>query len=131
MSAATSCVLVERLRRATDVRGEVFDPLDAATLATQRNVHVVLTGPGHIRGNHFHPVGTEISTVVGPALARYREAGQLVDVTIPAGEVWRFTFPPGVVHAFRNTGDALMLIVSFNTVSRDALEPDTTREVIL
>lgn len=126
-----SGVIVEQLRRASDPRGEVFEPLDAAGLAVQSNVHVVLTLPEHIRGNHFHTVGTEVSTVVGPALVRYREAGETRDVQVPAGEAWRFTFPPGVVHAFRNTGAAPMLIVSFNTQTHDPDRPDTTREVIL
>ena len=124
-------VLVEKLRCAADARGEVFEPLDAAGLAPQRNVHVVTTGPGHVRGNHFHRVGTEVSTVIGPALVRYRESGRMTDVTVPAGETWRFTFPPGVVHAFQNIGDAPMLIVSFNTQVHDPAQPDVVREVIL
>jgi dTDP-4-dehydrorhamnose 3,5-epimerase-like enzyme len=127
----TSAVRVERLRCASDARGDVFEPLDAAGLAPQRNVHVVLTGPHHIRGNHFHRLGTEVSTVVGPAHVRYRENERTTDLAIPAGEAWRFTFPPGVVHAFQNTGDAPLLIVSFNTVAHDPSHPDTVREVIL
>ncbi|HEY6645297.1 hypothetical protein [Povalibacter sp.] len=127
---AASGVLIERLRCAADARGEVFEPLDAAGLAPQRNVHVVFTGPQPIRGNHFHRLGTEVSTVVGPHV-RYRENYRVSDLTIPVGEVWRFTFPPGVVHAFRNTGDAPMLIVSFNTVVHEPSQSDTVREVIL
>lgn len=124
-------VTVEKLRRAADARGQVFEPLDAAGLNVQRNVHVVLTGPGHIRGNHFHTVGTEISAVLGPARVRYREGGATTDLDVPSGEAWRFSFPPGVTHAFQNTGDAPMVIVSFNTVAHDPEHSDTTRDVIL
>lgn len=124
-------VIIDKLRRATDPRGLVFEPLDAAGLAGQGNVHVVLTGPGHIRGNHFHTQGTEVTSVLGPAQVRYREDGEIHDHHIPAGEVWRFTFPPQVVHAFRNTGDTTQVIVSFNTVPHDPANPDVTREVIL
>lgn len=124
-------VTIEKLRRAVDARGQVFEPLDAAGLAGQRNVHVVVTHPGHIRGNHFHTRGSEVTAVAGPARVRYREEGRLIDLDIPADEVWRLTFPPGVVHAFQNTGEAPLVIVSFNTVEHDPASPDTTREVIL
>lgn len=124
-------VRIEQLARAIDARGQVFEPLDARGLADQRNVHVVLTAPGHVRGNHFHTHGTEVTTVVGPALVRYRQQGENVDIAVPAGEAWRFTFPPGVVHAFQNTGTAAQVLVSFNSVPHDPSQPDTTREVIL
>jgi len=127
----TTRVTVETLRRASDARGQVFEPLDAAGLAEQRNVHVVLTGPAHIRGNHFHSSGTEVSTVVGPARVRYREDGRLVTLDVPADEAWRFVFPPGVTHAFQNTGTAPMLVVSFNTLTHQESAGDTTRDVIL
>jgi quercetin dioxygenase-like cupin family protein len=39
--------------------------------------------------------------------------------------------PPGVVHAFRNTGDAAMLLVSFSTNLHDPSGADTVREQIL
>lgn len=124
-------VIVEKLRRAIDARGQVFEPLDALELGAQRNVHVVLTAPGHIRGNHFHHTGIEISAVVGPARVRYREGDQLTTLDVPDAEVWRFVFPPGVPHAFQNTGPAPMLIVSFNTVAHDPEHPDTMRDRIL
>lgn len=124
-------VTIEKLRRAVDARGQVFEPLDALGLRGQRNVHVVLTEPGHIRGNHFHHAGTEVSAVLGPARVRYREEGEVTTVDVPADEVWRFVFPPGVVHAFQNVGTAPMIIVSFNTLPHDPDHPDTAREVIL
>lgn len=124
-------VRVERLRRAADARGQVFEPLDAPELAQQRNVHVVITAPGHVRGNHFHTHGIEVTTVLGPARVRYREQERIVDVDVPADEAWRFTFPPGVPHAFENTGAASQVIVSFNSLPHDPANPDTTREIIL
>ncbi len=124
-------VTVEKLRRAVDTRGQVFEPLDALGLRGQQNVHVVLTEPGHIRGNHFHRAGTEVSVVVGPARVRYRDTGEITTVDVPAEEVWRFIFPPRVVHAFQNSGTAPMIIVSFSTLAHDPENPDTMREVIL
>lgn len=124
-------VMIDKLRRALDTRGQVFEPLDELGLRDQRNVHVVLTAPGYIRGNHFHHAGTEVSAVVGPARVRYREQGEVTTVDVPADEAWRFVFPPGVVHAFQNTGTAPMIIVSFNTLAHDPENADTVREVIL
>lgn len=126
-----SRVTIETLRRATDVRGSVFEPLDALGLAAHHNVHVVLTDPLHIRGNHFHTRGSEVTTVIGPARVRYREDGELHTMEVPTNEVWRFSFPAGITHAFQNPGPAVMIIVSFNSLSHDPADPDTTRDVIL
>lgn len=124
-------VTIEQLRRAADARGQVFEPLEAPGLSTQRNVHVVTTQPQQIRGNHYHRTGTEVTAVIGPARVRYREGSDLMTVDVPADEAWRFVFPPGVTHAFQNTGAGVMLIVSFNTETHDPQNPDTTRDVIL
>jgi quercetin dioxygenase-like cupin family protein len=43
----------------------------------------------------------------------------------------RLTIPPGVVHAFRNTGDSTMVLVSFSTNLHDPGGADTEREQIL
>jgi dTDP-4-dehydrorhamnose 3,5-epimerase-like enzyme len=124
-------VAIERLRRATDQRGYVYEPLDDASLKDQRNVHVVMTNPGEIRGNHFHPSGTEVTAVSGPVRVRIKDAGSTVTHDVPEGETWRFTFPAGVTHAFANTGTAPLVIVSFNTLPHDPANPNTVRDVIL
>lgn len=127
------------LRRATiqplnthrDVRGALFEPLTDTELAAQKNVHVALTQPNETRGNHVHRTAVEITTVVGPCLIRLKEDGQIKDIEVASGEVLRLTIPPGVVHAFRNTGSAAMLLVSFSTNVHDPLGADTLREQIL
>lgn len=131
MSDETTQVTIERLRRAEDHRGYVFEPLDVAALGEQRNVHVVLTKPGEIRGNHFHDIGAEVTALSGPARVRFRQDAELVTHDIPAGETWRMRFPPRVTHAFQNTGNAELVIVSFNTLPHDSANPHTTRDVIL
>jgi quercetin dioxygenase-like cupin family protein len=69
--------------------------------------------------------------VVGPCLIRLKEGGSMRDLEVPAGEIWRLTIPPGVVHAFRNTGDSVMVLVSFSTNLHDPAGTDTLREQIL
>ena len=131
MSDETAQVTMERLRRAEDHRGYVFEPLDVDGLAAQRNVHVVLTKPNEIRGNHFHDAGTEVTALSGPARVRFKQGAELVTHDIPAEETWRFGFPPRVTHAFQNTGATELVIVSFNTLPHDPANPNTTRDVIL
>ena len=67
----------------------------------------------------------------GPCLVRLKEADGVRDVEVPAGETWRFMIPPGVAHAYRNTGDELMVLVSFSTQLHDPDGADTLREQIL
>lgn len=123
--------LIETLTTHRDTRGALFEPLNDAELATQKNVHVVLTLPNEVRGNHRHLAATETTCVVGPCLVRLKEAGSIRDVEVPAGEVRRFTIPPGVVHAYRNTGATVMVLVSFSTHPHDPAGADTRRETIL
>jgi dTDP-4-dehydrorhamnose 3,5-epimerase-like enzyme len=128
---APHVTLIEPLLTHCDSRGSLFEPLNDQELARQKNVHVVLTQPNAVRGNHLHHGSVEMTTVVGPCLVRLKESGVMRDVTVPPGETWRFTIPPGVVHAYRNTGDAAMVMVSFNSHVHNASSPDTVQEQIL
>lgn len=121
----------ESLRVARDARGIVFEPLTAAELAGQRNVHVVQTRPGEVRGNHYHRLATEIFALAGPALVRIRAAGVLQEFTLPDGEAWRFTVPPGVSHAMQHAGTVPGTLVSFSTHPHDPQNPDTYRDVLI
>jgi UDP-2-acetamido-2,6-beta-L-arabino-hexul-4-ose reductase len=123
--------LIETLSTHRDHRGSLFEPGDESHLAGKRNIHVVLTEPGFVRGNHRHLVGTEITVITGPALARLREDGIDHDVEVPAGETWRFTIPPGVTHAFKNTGSGQMVLIGINTEAHNPAQPDAVREDIL
>jgi dTDP-4-dehydrorhamnose 3,5-epimerase-like enzyme len=126
-----SRVRIAPVKTHRDLRGSLFEPLDDAELALQKNVHVVLTQPHEVRGNHVHEQAVEMTSVVGPCLVRLKESGQVRDVEVPAGETWRFTIPPGVAHAYRNTGDAVMVLISFSTEVHDPQAAGTRREQIL
>jgi dTDP-4-dehydrorhamnose 3,5-epimerase-like enzyme len=123
--------LIEPVKTHRDARGSLFEPLSDAELAGQKNVHVVLTQPNEVRGNHVHLTAVETTTVVGPCLVRLKEIDGIRDVEVPAGQIWRFTIPPGVVHAYRNTGDTVMILVSFSTNLHDPMGAETRREIIL
>lgn len=122
---------IELVKTHRDARGTLFEPLTDAELAGQKNVHVVLTQPNEVRGNHMHSRGVETTSVVGPCLVRLKENGVIRDVEVPAGETWRLTIPAGVVHAYRNTGSGVMVLVSFSTHRHDPCGDDTCREIIL
>jgi len=130
-STAPTHTRIESIKTHHDPRGSLFEPLNAAELAGQQNVHVVLTRPNGVRGNHSHRTAVETTIVMGPCLVRLKEAGELRDVEVPAGETWRFTIPPGVVHAYRNIGNTMMVLVSFSTRPHDPEGSDTLREQIL
>ena len=124
-------VEITKLATHLDARGVLFEPLEPSRLGGWKNVHTVISAPGAVRGNHKHLRGTEVTAVVGPALVRYCEEGQTCDAVVPAGEIWRFQFPPGVAHAFKNTGDRPFLLVSFNTEQHDPVAPDAERVELL
>jgi UDP-2-acetamido-2,6-beta-L-arabino-hexul-4-ose reductase len=127
----SSQVTVESVSFHADTRGWVVEPVDERQLSGQRNVHVVFTEPGGIRGNHAHPHTTEIMLVMGPALVRWREAEATRDRTVAHGEALRFTIPPGVPHAIQNIGPRPMVLASFNDQPHDRTCPDTIREVLI
>ena len=124
-------VAVQSMKVHRDARGALFEPLTDTELLNQRNVHVALTQPNEVRGNHVHRTAVEITSVVGPCLVRLKEGGVIRDIEVPAGEILRLVIPPGVVHAFQNTGEAAMVLVSFSTNLHDPAGADTQREHIL
>jgi dTDP-4-dehydrorhamnose 3,5-epimerase-like enzyme len=126
-----SSVKISRLRCVTDARGLLFEPLDDQGLTRQRNVHVVISEPGVIRGNHKHLKGSEVAAVQGPCLARFEENGVVSEHRIPAGEVWQFEIPAGVAHAYQNTGSGPTVLVGFNTEVHDPAASDTQRVSLL
>lgn len=127
----TKTATVEPVHYHADPRGLVLEPIGAEHIRHQRNAHLVLTEPGAVRGNHYHEHGTELAVVLGPALVRVREAGTVRDVEIPEGRAYRFTFPPGVSHAFQATGESPMVLVAFNTEPHDPAAPDVVRDVLI
>ena len=122
---------VQNVKIHRDARGALFEPLTDAELLTQKNVHIALTQPNEVRGNHVHRTAVEITSVVGPCRVRLKEDGEIRDIEVPTGEIVRLTIPPGVVHAFQNTGDSTMVLVSFSTNLHDPAGTDTQREQIL
>ena len=124
-------VTIEPIAYPTDARGLVLEPLGPDDLPRQRNAHLVLTVPGGIRGNHYHRRGSEITAVIGPALFRYRDGDAVRDFAIAPGDAYRIAIPPGIGHAFLNSGDVPMVLIGFNTEAHDPAAPDVVRDVLI
>lgn len=124
-------VTVEAVRVNRDPRGWVAEPVGESQLQGIRNVHVVWTLPGEVRGNHFHRETTEILMVVGPARVRWLEQGTSREEQVPQGAAWRFVFPPGVAHAIQNTGTEPGVMVALTDRPHDPAKPDTVGCVLL
>lgn len=122
---------IDSLSVHSDARWVVFEPLEMEMIAAQRNTHVVISNPGVIRGNHCHLKGTEIIAVMGPALVRFRENDEAQNIEVPVNKVYRFTFPPKVPHAIKNTGGRANILVAFNTCEHDPENPDTVQEMLI
>jgi dTDP-4-dehydrorhamnose 3,5-epimerase-like enzyme len=122
---------IEELECHIDARGFVMEPMNPDQMPAQRNIHVAVTEPGAVRGNHYHERGTEIMVIAGPALVRVREDVRTRDVFVPPGKVFRFTFQPYVSHAMQNTGDKPLLIIACNSEVFDRAKPDVVRDVLI
>jgi dTDP-4-dehydrorhamnose 3,5-epimerase-like enzyme len=127
----SATVVFEKVIMYADARGWVVEPIEEQRIAHQRNTHMVLTEPGAIRGNHLHHHATEVFVLVGPGLVRWREGGELRDVNVPAGEAMRFTVPPGIPHAIKNTGTRPMVLMAFSSQPHDRANPDIVRDVLI
>ena len=126
----TASVVIEELNLHSDNRGFVFEPINAEFLKHQRNAHVVISQPGAVRGNHYHLNGTEVITVMGPAVVRIEEDDRMQDMEIPANKAYRFFIPPKVPHAIKNTGDQPNILIAFNTVDHDPQNPDVVHKTL-
>jgi UDP-2-acetamido-2,6-beta-L-arabino-hexul-4-ose reductase len=119
------------VKRFFDYRGFVFEPIEEKWIAQQKNVHVVVSRPGAVRGNHYHGKGTETLIVCGPALVRIRQGRQREEFSIPADNTFRMVIPPGISHAIQNTGTVDSLLVAFNTSVHDSENPDTVEDILI
>ena len=121
----------EKLNVIRDSRGIVFEPLEGDKIFDKKNAHVVMSGPGVVRGNHFHKKGRESIAVMGPALVSVRDDAEIREIEIPQGEVYNFIFPPGQSHAIKNLSKKMNILMAFNTIGHDPQNPDTEEDLLL
>ena len=124
-------VSYNQLNVLSDSRGILFEPLLSNAFFNKRNVHIAVSMPGVIRGNHYHIRGEETIAIMGPALVRFREDRVEKDIEIPKKQAYRFIFPPGIPHAIKNLSQGPNILVAFNTVEHNPKKPDSRMEVLI
>jgi dTDP-4-dehydrorhamnose 3,5-epimerase-like enzyme len=124
-------VSYEKLHSFTDPRGLVVELLAPEDFASQKNAHVVVSSAEVVRGNHYHEKGRETITIIGSALVRFRENEKIEEVFVPDKEAWRFVFPSDVSHAIKNLSAERNVLVAFNTVEHDPVNPDTYPDTLI
>jgi len=124
-------VNVEEIKVHSDKRGFVFEPIAEDFLDKQHNVHIVISHPEAVRGNHYHINGTETIIVMGPALVRIKEAGKIRDISVPSKKAFRFIIPPMISHAIKNTASQANILAAFNTLAHDPANPDVVEDILI
>jgi UDP-2-acetamido-2,6-beta-L-arabino-hexul-4-ose reductase len=124
-------VTVEEIKVHSDMRGFVLEPIAEDSLDKQHNTHIVISHPETVRGNHYHINGTETIIVMGPALVRFKEAGEIKDINVPAQKAFRFIFPPMISHAIKNSGSQPNILAAFNTFAHDPANPDVVEDILI
>jgi UDP-2-acetamido-2,6-beta-L-arabino-hexul-4-ose reductase len=127
----TTTFKCEPVKTIADARGLLFEPVSMEEMHAHKNAHIVVTEPGHIRGNHFHKHSGEITVVTGATLVRVKIGDEIQEFSIPEGQAWKFHIPPQIPHAFKNVGNRPTVLIGFNTALHDPNNPDTFREVLI
>ncbi len=91
-----------------------------------RAVHLVAIYPGQVRGNHYHERTSEMLYIfAGRGVFYWEEEGNLKQHPIE-GEQTVITIPPGIRHAFRNTGEGTVFLLAVRDGESDPKNPDVT-----
>ena len=96
---------IKRIIAHRDARGLVFEPIESDELCSQQNCHVVMSLPGQVRGNHYHPLTAEWFTVVmgkAEVVLSDVETGETRHMLLNADDPITLYIPAGVGHAFKN-----------------------------
>jgi UDP-2-acetamido-2,6-beta-L-arabino-hexul-4-ose reductase len=124
-------IQIQHIKVHADARGYVFEPLDLENICIQKNVHIVISDPGVVRGNHYHMNGTETVAVMGHALVCIRKNHEIQNIKVPRDAVFRFIIPPKISHAFKNIDNQPNMLVCFNTLEYDTRHPDVIEDILI
>ncbi len=126
---------ISELPNSGDHRGFSFTAPDAAIrfLGRVLDMHMASTGPGAVRGNHYHLRRRE-AIVVLPGAAwsfHWDESGNdaAQHRQFDGGKAVLILVSPGASHAVRNDSDRALWLVALSSESYDPAE-SVTRKVI-
>ena len=90
-------------------------------------VHIVAIYPGQVRGNHYHAKTTELLVLFsGRGVFYWEEEGVLREHPVKDGPVV-ITVPPGIKHAFKNTGETDVYLIAVRGGESGLEDPDIVR----
>jgi UDP-2-acetamido-2,6-beta-L-arabino-hexul-4-ose reductase len=113
----------------TDSRGTLFEVLRSS----QGQVFFSTTGPGVIRGNHYHARKVEkFCVVAGDAVIRLRPVGcsEVREVLVSGERPTVVDVPVYHVHHLENVGDRSLMTLFWASEPFDPRDPDTYHEVV-
>jgi dTDP-4-dehydrorhamnose 3,5-epimerase len=93
-----------------------------------REVYLLYTRRGGVRGNHYHRVTLEYFTVVSGRARVFLQdlpGGPVRQYTVDGADNQVIKVPPGVAHAFRNDGEEPLVLLALSTREYDPKDPDT------
>lgn len=95
-----------------------------------RAVHVVAIMPGQVRGNHYHEKTNEmLFFFAGKGAFYWEEEGRVHEHPVD-GHPILIIIPPGIKHAFRNTGETTVFLLAVRDGKFDPDAQDIVRSVI-
>ena len=124
----TAKIQVVELGNSGDGRGFSFTaPAEAlAFVGRMADVHVASTGPGKVRGNHYHLRRREAIVVLpGPRWSLHWDDGEgsvAEHRVFDGGGAVMVLVSPGASHAVRNDGEGTMWLVAISSETYDPAE---------
>ena len=118
-------VAIKRLKRYSDQRGwliELFRQDELETVYYPVMSYISMTDPGIARGPHEHVEQSDLFGFIGPSTFqvhlwdnRKSSPTYMNKTIIRAGEIdpMAILIPPGVVHAYKNVGNVVGMVVNF------------------
>ncbi|MFB6356902.1 MAG: hypothetical protein ABEJ65_10355 [bacterium] len=114
---------IEPLDRFSDERGWVSEVYSGELGAQLQNIHLGSMEPGVVRGNHRHNESREwIVFLSVPIMIRLGTPADYVEQTIEEPSV--VSLPPGVAHAFKNTGKSVAYFTAYRDTRYNEDNPD-------
>jgi oxalate decarboxylase/phosphoglucose isomerase-like protein (cupin superfamily) len=124
----TAKIQITELRNSGDARGFSFTaPAEAlAFVGRMADVHVASTGPGAVRGNHYHLRRREAIVVMpGAKWSLHWDEGEgsaAEHRAFDGGCAVLVKVSPGASHAVRNDGDGTLWLVAISSETYDPAE---------
>jgi dTDP-4-dehydrorhamnose 3,5-epimerase-like enzyme len=114
---------VEALDVHEDERGWVSEVYSGAPGEKLGNIHLGTLRKGFVRGNHLHRRSREWIILMSTPVEVALESGDEIE-TFGLDKPSRVFLPPGIAHAFRNTGTDPIHFVAYRDSRYDQQDPD-------